>query len=119
LASNTVVVADLVARDSDPECRARGRPGAEAIKLPARSPNLNAIAERWVRSVKDDGLSKIILFGERSLRGALEEYQLHYHRERNHPNEIATAKGTSCSSRKPVSAGPKAGSGAGSASAAS
>jgi putative transposase len=58
--------------------------GVEAIKLPARSPNLNAIAERWIRSVKDDCISKVILFGERSLRRALEEYQVHYHRERNH-----------------------------------
>jgi putative transposase len=32
--------------------------------LPARSPNLNAYAERWVRSVKEECLSKIILFGE-------------------------------------------------------
>lgn len=34
--------------------------------LPARSPNLNAYAERWVRSVKEECLSKVILFGERS-----------------------------------------------------
>ena len=41
-------------------------------------------AERWVRSVKDECLSKIILFGERSLRRALSEYVKHYHAERNH-----------------------------------
>ena len=41
------------------------------LALPARSPNLNAYAERWVRSVKDECLSKVILFGERSLRRAL------------------------------------------------
>ena len=52
--------------------------------LPARSPNLNAYAERWVKSVKDECLSKIILFGERSLRRALSEYVEHYHAERNH-----------------------------------
>ena len=40
----------------------------EPLVLPARSPNLNAYAERWVRSVKDECLSKVILFGERSLR---------------------------------------------------
>jgi putative transposase len=45
---------------------------------------LNAYAERWVRSVKDECLSKIILFGERSLRRALSEYVKHYHAERNH-----------------------------------
>jgi transposase InsO family protein len=52
--------------------------------LPARSPNLNAYAERWVRSVKEACLSKVILFGERSLRRALSEYVEHYHAERNH-----------------------------------
>jgi putative transposase len=54
------------------------------ISLPARSPNLNAYAERWVRSVKDECLSKIILFGDRSLRRAISEYVTHYHTERNH-----------------------------------
>ena len=43
------------------------------LALPARSPNLNAYAERWVRSVKEECLSKVILFGERSLRRALSE----------------------------------------------
>ena len=56
----------------------------ETIRLPARSPNLNSFAERWVRSVKEECLSKIILFGERSLRRALSEYVAHYHAERNH-----------------------------------
>ena len=41
------------------------------LKLPARSPNLNAYAERSVKSVKDECLSKLILFGEKSLRRAL------------------------------------------------
>jgi Integrase core domain len=45
---------------------------------------LNAHAERWVRSVKEECLSKVILFGERSLRRALNEYVEHYHAERNH-----------------------------------
>jgi putative transposase len=52
--------------------------------VPARSPNLNAYAERWVRSVKEECLSKLILFGERSLRRALTEYVAHFHAERNH-----------------------------------
>jgi hypothetical protein len=56
----------------------------ETLPLPARSPNLNAYAERWVRSVKEECLSKLILFGERSLRRALREYVAHYHAERNH-----------------------------------
>src|SRR6266446_3177730 len=56
----------------------------EPLVLPARSPNLNAYAERWVRSVKEECLSKVVLFGERSLRRALNEYVEHFHVERNH-----------------------------------
>jgi hypothetical protein len=52
--------------------------------LPARSPNLNSYAERWVRSVKEECLSRLILFGESSLRRALQQYIVHYHEERNH-----------------------------------
>jgi putative transposase len=58
--------------------------GVEPLVLPARSPNLNAYAERWVRSVKEECLSKVILFGERSLRRALSDYVDHFHAERNH-----------------------------------
>jgi hypothetical protein len=52
----------------------------KALALPPKSPNLNAFAERWVRSVKEECLSKPILFGERSLRRALHHYEMHYHR---------------------------------------
>ncbi len=58
--------------------------GVEPIRLPARSPNLNAFSERWVRSVKEACLSKLVLFSERSLRMALTEYVTHFHEERNH-----------------------------------
>ena len=49
--------------------------GATCPRLPPRSPNLNAFAERWVRSVKQECLSHLILFGERSLRKALIQFQ--------------------------------------------
>ena len=58
--------------------------GVKCLALPARSPNLNAFAERWVRSVKQECLSRLILFGERSLRRALTQFTEHYHAERNH-----------------------------------
>ena len=58
--------------------------GVKCLPLPARSPNLNAFAERWVRSVKEGCLSKLILFGEASLHRALGEYVKHFHAERNH-----------------------------------
>ena len=54
------------------------------LRLPARSPNLNSYAERWVRSVKEECLSRLILVGESSLRRALQQYTVHYHEERNH-----------------------------------
>jgi putative transposase len=54
------------------------------IRLPARSPNLNSFSERWVKSVKEECLSKLILFGESSLKRALQAYERHYHEERNH-----------------------------------
>ncbi len=58
--------------------------GVTRVPLPPRSPNLNAYAERWVRSVKEECLSRLILFGETSLRHALTQYMAHFHHERNH-----------------------------------
>ena len=58
--------------------------GIEAIRLPARSPNLNAVAERFVRSTKESCLGQLILIGESSLHRAVEQFVLHYHQERNH-----------------------------------
>ena len=56
----------------------------QCLPLPARSPNLNAYAERWVRSIKEECLAKLILFGERSLQRVVSNYLEHYHQERNH-----------------------------------
>ncbi|MCW1925675.1 integrase core domain-containing protein [Luteolibacter arcticus] len=61
-----------------------GCAGVQSIRLPARSPNLNAFAERFVRSVKSECLDQLILVGERSLRRAVDEFSAHYHEERNH-----------------------------------
>ncbi|HWC16440.1 MAG TPA: integrase core domain-containing protein [Terriglobales bacterium] len=58
--------------------------GVKAVKLPPQSPNLNAHAERFVRSIKESCLDRIILFGERSLRLAARDFIAHYHTERNH-----------------------------------
>jgi putative transposase len=58
--------------------------GVQPLLLPARSPNLNAFAERWVRSIKSECLSKLILFGESSLRRTITEFSTHYPYERNH-----------------------------------
>ena len=61
-----------------------GKGGTEVIRLPPLSPNLNAFAERFVRSIKEECLVKRIFIGERSLRRAIMEYTAHYHEERNH-----------------------------------
>ncbi len=61
-----------------------GSSGVRTVKLPTRSPNLNAYAERFVRSIKSECLGLIIPLGERHLRSAVKEYTEHYHLERNH-----------------------------------
>jgi len=72
------------------------------IRLPPRSPNLNAYAERFVRSIKEECLDRMILVGQGALRRAVTEFVAHYHRERNHqglrnrlsqsePGSLATA----------------------------
>src|SRR5664279_4726250 len=58
--------------------------GVESVKLPPRSPNMNAYAERFVRSIKESCLNRIIFFGEESLRKAVQDFVAHYHGERNH-----------------------------------
>jgi putative transposase len=57
--------------------------GVHSVKLPPQSPNLNAYAERFVRTIKESCLERMILFGEGSLRKAIREFVEHYHRERN------------------------------------
>src|SRR5437867_22679 len=58
--------------------------GVQSVKLPPRSPNLNAYAERFVRSVKENCVEQMIFFGEESLRNGIREFIAHYHGERNH-----------------------------------
>jgi hypothetical protein len=57
--------------------------GVESVKLPPRSPNLNAYAERFVQSIKESCLEHLILFGESSLRTAVQNFVAHHHSERN------------------------------------
>jgi putative transposase len=58
--------------------------GVESVKLPPRSPNRNAYAERFVRSIKESCLNRMIFFSEESLRTAIQNFVVHYHSERNH-----------------------------------
>ena len=54
------------------------------LRLPAKSPNLNAYAERFVLSVRSECLDRLVLLGERHLRTAIREFVVHNHRERHH-----------------------------------
>ena len=58
--------------------------GVQPIRLPPKSPNLNAYAERFVRSMKGKCLSRVVPLGEGHVRLLVGEYVDHYHRERNH-----------------------------------
>ena len=58
--------------------------GVKSVRIPARSPNLNAFAERFVRAIESECLDRMILVGEGSLRRVVDQFCDHYHRERNH-----------------------------------
>src|SRR5881398_467358 len=80
--------------------------GVKRVPLPPRSPNLNAYAERWVRSVKEECLTRLILFGEKALQHALTAYVTHYHYERNHQGKdnllLFPSSGQGCESQGPI-----------------
>lgn len=58
--------------------------GVKTIRLPSHSPNLNAYAERFVRTIRESCLNRIIVFSEAGLRRVLTQFLKHYHCERNH-----------------------------------
>jgi transposase InsO family protein len=58
--------------------------GIQPVRLPPSSPNLNAHLERFHRSLKEECLAQMILFGEHALRQAVGQFLEHFHRERNH-----------------------------------
>ena len=78
------LIIDRDSKDSDQFRRLIRDSGTKAIRLPPMSPNLNAYAERFVRSIKDECLNRMIFIGQASLRRAVAEYMDHYHGERNH-----------------------------------
>jgi putative transposase len=87
--------------------------GVETLRLPPRSPNLNAYAERFVRTIKESCLNRLILVGERSLRGAIHEFVEHYHHERNHQGVsnrlLFPATTTTAHSGRPIACRPRLG----------
>ena len=76
------LIADLDTKFTERFREVLAHGGVEVVRTAYQAPNMNAIAERWVRSVKSECLNRMILFGEDMLRRALCEYLEHYHRER-------------------------------------
>ena len=75
--------------------------GVKPLRLPARSPNLNAFAERFVGSIKSECLDRIVPLGEIHLRAAIRAFLDHYHKERPHQglgNELIASKTRLCRS---------------------
>jgi putative transposase len=69
--------------------------GIKLVKTPYQAPNANAHAERFIRSIKDECLNRMILFGEAHLRRTIDEFLVHYNHERNHQgigNELIDAR---------------------------
>jgi len=58
--------------------------GVRIVRTPVQAPNANAYAERFVRSIREECLDRLILFGERRLLHVLKEFVVHYHEEQNH-----------------------------------
>jgi len=78
------LILDRDTKYSDDFRNALIREGVHLVRLPPRSPNLNAFAERFVRSIKSECLSRMIFFGQHSLQHAISQFMAHYHAERNH-----------------------------------
>jgi putative transposase len=58
--------------------------GIKIIRTPIQAPNANAFAERWVRSIRDDCLDRILILGRRQLEHVLRVYRRHYNEHRPH-----------------------------------
>ena len=58
--------------------------GAEVIRTPVQAPNANAVAERWVGSVRRECLDQLLIVCCRQLAGVLRVYVEHYDRHRPH-----------------------------------
>jgi putative transposase len=93
LAGHRVLICDRDSKWTDGFRRIVQGAGVRIVLTPIQAPNANAYAERFVRSIRAQCLDRLILFGERRLFRALDEFVAHYHGERNHQglgNELIT-----------------------------
>jgi transposase InsO family protein len=89
------VVHDRDAKFSGPFDEILRGEGVRVIKTPVRAPKANAVAERWVRSVRNECLDHVLVFGRRHLEQILRGYLTHYNTERPHRSlELAAPAGT-------------------------
>jgi transposase InsO family protein len=84
LLTKRVLICDRDAKFTEQFKKAIEAFGVRVVVTPYQAPNCNAHAERFVRSIKEECLNRMILFGERSLLRCLREFTAHYHAERNH-----------------------------------
>ena len=84
LMGHRVLICDRDTKWSAPVRARLGEAGIRVVQTPYQAPNANAYAERFVRSIKEECLDRVISFGERHLRRTIAEYVEHYHHERNH-----------------------------------
>jgi hypothetical protein len=84
LTSKRYLIIDRETKYTCPFRRLVEQSGTDVIRLPPKSPNLNAHTERFIRSIKYQCLRRMIFIGEASLRRAIGEYMARYHEERNH-----------------------------------
>jgi transposase InsO family protein len=84
LVGHRVLICDRDSKWTDEFRRIVQGAGVRIVLMPVRAPNANAYAERFVRSIREECLDRLILFGERRLLRTLDDYVAHYHKERNH-----------------------------------
>jgi putative transposase len=84
LVGHRVLICDRDRKWSGAVRRRFGEASLRVVVTPERAPNANAYAERFVRSIKEECLDRMIPIGERHFRRAVAEYVEHYHQERNH-----------------------------------
>ncbi len=58
--------------------------GIEAVKIPPRSPKVNAYSERFVLTARTEVTDRVLIFGQRHPRTILTQYAAHYNGRRSH-----------------------------------
>ena len=109
LVQHHVLICDRDTKWSAPVRARLAEAGIRVVQTPLQAPNANAYAERFVRSIKQECLNRVIPFGDRHFRRMIAEYVEHYHRERNHQglaNELI--EGVATGTSRPYSAAPAA-----------